>query len=436
MRAVRFSVSGMFRHSAISSGGGVLLALVTWNLGNFLFFVIAGRLLGPTDYGLVAALLAATMIVMVPASALQYAVARGDGGLVALSDAHVGAVYRQALGRSLWMVPLAGAVVAGMILALPVADLPRGEMIVTVLIVLPMAPLYLALGQLQAEQRFGPFSVATAAIGVPRPVILLLFTALGMGVYAALGASAVALAAAAGIGVWFARPQTVRPRPTSEAWGAFRCALPPLVAGLIALSLLTNLDVMVGKLVLPAQQAGEFAAIAALGKAAVVIPQAVSIVMLPRVAARRAQNLDTGPLLAGAIGLTFIVGAAATLVAWSIETPIIRLTYGADYVDGAHLLAPLVGASTLLGGLMVLLNHHIGRNADSFVWGLTGVAALEAVLLGIFHATPEQIVMVDAVACATGLLLHEVVMGRGPDSMTAGLARLIRTRRRQSPESR
>lgn len=428
MPAVRLPVPGLFRHRAVASGGGVLLALVAWNLGNFLFFVIAGRLLGPEDYGLVAALLAATMVVMVPATAFQYAIARGDGGLVALGDTQVGAVYRRAVGRALWMAPLAGVVVAGVILALPVDDLPRWEMVVTILVVLPMVPLYLALGQLQAEQRFGPFSAATAAIGLPRPIVLLVFAAFGMGVYAALGASAAALAVAALIGMWFAGAHASREQPTPEAWGAFRRALPPLIVGLSGLSLLTNLDIMVAKLALSAQQAGEFGAIAVLGKAAVVVPQAVSIVMLPRVAARRAEGRDTGPLLAAAIGVTFGIGAVATLVVWGIEEPIIRLTYGADYVDGAHLLAPLVGASTLLGGLIVLLNHHIGRGADGFVWGLAGVAVFQAVLLAFFHSTPEQIVMVDVVACSVGLLLHEVVMGRGPDGMIAGLVRLMRSR--------
>lgn len=81
------------RHRRIAGGGAwVLVSLGLWNLGNFLFFVIAGRLLGPEDYGLVAALLAATLVVMVPASAFQYAIARQEGPLAGLGDPAAGSV--------------------------------------------------------------------------------------------------------------------------------------------------------------------------------------------------------------------------------------------------------------------------------------------------------------------------------------------------------
>ena len=60
---------------ALRGGGVVLIALVAWNLGNYAFFLVAGRWLGPEDYGLVAALLAATLVVAVPVQALQFATA-------------------------------------------------------------------------------------------------------------------------------------------------------------------------------------------------------------------------------------------------------------------------------------------------------------------------------------------------------------------------
>lgn len=409
-------------------------ALVAWNFGNFVFFVIAGRLLGPDDYGLVAALLAATMVVMVPATAFQYAVARGEGARIALGEPGAGAVFRYALRRSLVIVPLAGAAAIAAALLLPIEGLPRGEIAVTVLVVLPMVPLFLALGQLQAEQRFTPFSWATASIGLPRPFFLLLLSAVGFGIYAALGASAAAMLIAAGVAIGAAvTGRGVPGVPSPAARRSFITALPPLLVGLGGMALLTNLDVVVAKLALPAQEAGEFGAIAALGKAIVIVPQAISVVVLPKVAARRAGGHDTGPLLAGAIGIALAAGGLATLVALALQDPIIRLTYGDEFAEGADLLAPLVGASTLLGALIVLLNHHIGRSADVFVWGLAAVAGLQAVLFIFFHSTPEQIIAVDAVACAAGLIAHELIMGRGPDGIVAGLYRLIRPRAKLSP---
>ena len=403
----------------------MLAALLLWNLGNFVFFVLAGRDLGPNDYGLVAALLAGTMVVMVPASAFQYAVARNEasrGG-----PGHVpGAVYRRAYREVLWMVPLVLAVVAiGVVIAGQVVDLPVGEVLVTLLVVVPMVPLFLSVGQLQAENRFAALGTSIALLGPPRPIALVVLAAVGLGVYAALGASAIAVAIAAAAAALFSRSRLRGPAvvPT-EAWSDYRRAVFALAAGLGGIALLSNLDVVVAKIALPDEEAGQFGAIAVLGKAVVLVPQAVSIVVLPRVAARRAATLDTGPLLALAVGVTLVVGAAATLVAAVFEEQIVRVTFGPEYVSAAHLLAPFTAASTLLGAVIVLLNHHAGRGADAYVWGVGAVALVQPLLFVAFHGSSEALIAVDAVAYGLGIALHEVLHGRGPNGMVRGLWRL------------
>ena len=81
----------------------VLVALVAWNAGNLVFFVVAGRLIGPDEYGTLAALLAVTQIALVPAGALQVAVVRGESALAG-ADAP-GAVYRGAVSYTHLTLP-------------------------------------------------------------------------------------------------------------------------------------------------------------------------------------------------------------------------------------------------------------------------------------------------------------------------------------------
>lgn len=406
----------------------MLLALVAWNLGNFLFFLVAGRVLGPADYGLVAALLAATMVVMVPAGAFQYALAREEGaGAVAFAEAR-GAIYRKAYLRSLWMAPGALAVVAvAIILAGVVVDgLPTGPMLMTLLVVLPMAPLFLSLGQLQAERRFGALSVSIGLLGVPRPIAMGALAAVGGGVSAALGASAlsVAVAALAAVALTAGRLGTARPA-AEDAWRDFVHALLPLGVGLTGIALLTNLDVIVAKAVLDDQEAGEFGAISVLAKAIILVPQAASIVLLPRVAARRAGDRDTGPLLAAAMTMTLAVGGVASLVMVVIAEPVVRLTFGAEYAGGSDLLAPFMAASTLLGALIVLLNHHAGRRADAFVWAVAGVALAQPLIFLALHGNGAALVAADAITYALGIAVHEVIHGRGPDGILRGIRALV-----------
>jgi O-antigen/teichoic acid export membrane protein len=408
----------------------VLVSLAAWNLGNFLFFVIAGRALGPADYGLAAALLAATMVAMVPASAFQYALARGEGAADGPAAPGIGAVYRRAYRQALIVTPLAGAALAVVLLVVAgIAGAAAGPWLVTLLVVLPMVPFFLSLGQLQSEHRFRGVAVAMTVLGIPRPVFLLALWPLGIGVYAALGASALAMAAAAAVAAALTigrlRPG---PPPPAEEWRRYLRALPPLAVGLGGIALLTNLDVVVAKLSLSDHDAGQFAAVAVLAKAVILVPQAVSIVLLPRVAARTGRGRETGSLLAAAVGVTLAVGGLAALLAWPLADPIVRLTYGEEYLPAADMLAPFTAAATLLGAVIVLVNHHAGRRADAYVWGVGAVALLQPLVFLPLHGSGMQLIAADAITYSLALVLHEALHGRGPDGMLRSLVHGVRHR--------
>lgn len=413
---------------ALRGGGVVLAALVLWNVGNYAFFLVAGRALGPDDYGLLAALLAATLVVAVPAQALQFAAARlvaappgGDAALAA-------GVYRRAWSRCARATPVLALVACAAVLAVAAAgdDVPVGPLLVTVALVAPFGFFFLALGRLQGEERFGAFATSFALWGAPRPVVLLPLLALGLGVYAALGATGAALLAALAAAVWLAGAPPPAREPTDAEWRGFALPLVPVVVGLTGLGVLTNLDVIVAKAALGADEAGTFAAAATLAKAVFLIPQAVSFVLLPRVAARSAQARDTGMLLGLGVAVALVAGGLAALAMAAIAEPLLRITYGSEFTASSGILGAYAGASALIGALIVVVNHHIGRRADRFVWGLGGIALLQVALFAVAHGSPEAIIAVDAAVGAAGLLLHEVMYFRTPEAIGPGLVRGVR----------
>jgi O-antigen/teichoic acid export membrane protein len=204
---------------------------------------------------------------------------------------------------------------------------------------------------------------------------------------------------------------------------AFARPLVPVAVGLAGLGVLTNLDVIVAKLSLGAEEAGTFAAAATLAKAVFLVPQAVSFVLLPRVAARSAVRGDTGLLRGAGVAVTLVAGGLASLVIWALAEPVLRLTYGEEFTGSAGLLGLYAGASTLIGALIVVINHHIGRGSVRFAWVVAGLAVLQAVLFAAFHGTPEAIVAVDAAVGLAGLALHEAVFAGTDDAILAGLRR-------------
>jgi O-antigen/teichoic acid export membrane protein len=415
----------------MAGGPAVLTALVAWNVGNYAFFLIAGRVLGPDEFGLAAALLAVTVIVSVPGNALQYGVARSVAAPVGVTEGVPSAVYRRAWFASLWIAPAVGVLAAaGILIVLAVdRDAPVGPLLLTVAAVVPMAALFLSLGQLQGERRYRGYAITFSLWGLPRPVLLVPLAAAGLGVSAAVGATALSIAIAAGVGAALTAASLAGgPAPDPADWRVFTRSLPPVVVGLAGVACLTNLDVVAARLALSPDDAGYYGAEAVLGKAIIVIPQALAIVLLPRVAERRAAGGDTGRQLALASLVTIVVGGVTALLCIPLGETVTRIAFGEEYVPGAGLLAPLVASSTLLGLALLLVSHHTARSDHRFVWSVGGIVVLQVVLLSILNGSGGQIVAANAIAGAAVLVAHEAIHGREDDGLVRGLVRLARRR--------
>jgi O-antigen/teichoic acid export membrane protein len=417
--------------SVLGGGGAVFAGLAIWNAANYAFFLVAGRILGPADYGLVAALLAGTVALAFPAQGLQFAAARltaaPPGGDARLADG----IYRRARRRCIRASIVAAVIACALIVAAkqPWPATPAGPLLATVAVAAPLALFFLALGRLQGQERFKALSLCFVLWGVPRPVVLVPLAALGLGAYAGVGATGAAMVAAVSASIWLTDRHQPVCEPSTAQWRAFTRPLLPVVVGLSGLGLLTNLDIIVAKISLAPDVAGRFAAAAALAKAVFLVPQAISSVLLPRVAARSAAQEDTGMLIGLGVGLTLAVGSLASLAIWAIAEPLLRVTYGPDFVQSGTLLAGYTAAATLLGALIVAINHHVGRNADRFVWGVAGIAVLQALLFIAFHGSQRAVVAVDASIGVAGLLLHECMFFRTTEAIVPGLVRAIQRSR-------
>src|SRR4029453_8954085 len=80
----------------------LLLALGLLNASNYLFHVGVSRLLGPSDYGALAALLALLMVLSVPFSVLQTVVAQRTAALQAQGRSDEIADFAAATGKGVF----------------------------------------------------------------------------------------------------------------------------------------------------------------------------------------------------------------------------------------------------------------------------------------------------------------------------------------------
>lgn len=399
-------------------------SIAMWSLGSFAFFLLAGRMLGPVAYGLAAALLGVIVVGSTPIIALQWSAARVVAAHPGAGRTKAMATYRRALILStsiaFGLAVIASAVTIG--IAASGVTVPTAALVLTYFSIVSVVPLLIALGALQGQHRYSGFAWSYASTGVLRAPLLVLLVLLPV---ADVDATVLAVGAAFLFGaVWAValtrRDLRVAGSPDRETWRDFRGALPAAGVALTGIAMLTNVDVIAGKLSLGATEAGLFGAASVIAKALLVVPQALTIVLLPRVAEREAEGRKTGSLLAAGILVMTAAGLLAMAICYPLEIAIIDIAFGSEYEAAAPLLIPFIGATTLLGALLILVNHHVARSDHRFAWAVGGLAVLQVLLLAFFSTSAGTIILIDAVVAAIGLLIHEMIYFNTDESMLRG----------------
>ena len=189
---------------------------------------------------------------------------------------------------------------------------------------------------------------------------------------------------------------------------------------LLALFVLTNLDVLLARVYLPAALSGAYAVGVLMAKVAFFLPQFVTVVMFPRMA----QSKDTRPVLlaAGATGALGLLLTAATAL---LSTLVVRILGGPAYLFLAPDMAWFAALGSLYALVQVLLYGRIAvgdRRAVAALWA--GAAALLVAVSVWRHDSVEQIVstaLVIAVVLAAAGLVATVRAGRSGASTTPPL---------------
>jgi O-antigen/teichoic acid export membrane protein len=428
-------VTGGSARRQIGSASAVLaLGLVAWNAGNFAFFIIAGHVLGPERYGLVAALLAIVVAAFIPLSAFQPLAARP----FAVGEPDAGPLVRRAVG---WALAGGAAAVltagtAATLAALAGAGLPAGELWLTLASVVPIAPMFLSLGALQGASRFWAITATLTFWGLSRPLALLVLAPLVDGVAATLLANLVGTVAAFAVAHRFARAQLAAGTPPAPGrLRELRRALVGPLLGMSGVAVLFNVDVIVVKAVVPDVEAGYFGAVATLAKAGVVlVPQVLGIALLPQVARRAARGAPVAGFTLLIAGGTVAAGAAGIAVAGLLSDRILAV-YGSDFRPGAWMLAPAIAALTPLAVVFGLVNLQIARADDRFPRALGALALLTVATLAAAGRSVEEVLLIEAAAGLLAVVLHEWLHRGDGSGLLAGARVAIGRVRRQSPQA-
>lgn len=388
----------------------LLIGGISAGLASFIYQAIAGRALGPRDYGAVASLVALYAVGMAVNLILVVILARFTAGLMA--GGQPGGV-RYVLVRSGAYLAIPGMI---FVLAITVASpLVAGFLHLdsSIPVIWLGAALvfcwYMALprGALQGTQRFGSLSLNNAFELVTRTLALVLLLALGLGVNGAIIALLVGAGAAGGIGVWSLRP-VLRLTPVVVSTRPLAHFALTAMAGTVGVILLFNADVVLAKHYLDAHGAGIYGGLNKIGLIVYFGTLSVSQVLFPRVVEAVTKQLHPGRLLLLSAGLILAMALCVVAVAALVPWLVVALLFGGAFSDASGYVLPvtLIGLSIALCNLLV--QFFMAVHDRVFIPVLAAGCAVEVSLITIFHANVGNVVR-SVLISVIGLLVALVV---------------------------
>jgi O-antigen/teichoic acid export membrane protein len=379
----------------------LLVAVGVLNGSNYVFHVVVSRMLGASEYGALAALLAVMMILSVPFGVIQTVVAQKTAALRAQRAA--GDIEAVARSTALGLRPLAWTAAALALVSTPVLAHFLHVGFVSAALLAPCLLLSLLtavpLGVLQGQERFGALaSLVLLGVGVRLASGVVLVWA-GLGVSGAVLASALAPLAIVLAGFRVLRLRSRDGREVRGTLDALRGRFAIALVGLTSFWAFAEIDIALARHYFEGPEGGYYSSAGLLARALLFLPGAVALVAFPKFVAAREDGHGTErwlQLSVAAVGLLTV--AALPMLIW-LREPLVSLTFGDRFGPAADLLPLLSVAMAFMAVIGLLIYFHIAMASRGY-WAIIGGLALEILLVALFHDSPREVATVVALVSA------------------------------------
>jgi len=377
------------------------------NGGNYLFNLVLGRWLGPALFADVSIIITLFLFLTFITAGFQQTAAKFAAIYSAQGDQTQLFALRQWLNQRSWLIG------GGCLLLMGGGALFWQQFFHTqsawIFVIFAFGlPVYFVQGidrgLLQGQTRFGILAITYQVEMWVRLSIGLLLVAFGWGAAGAVWGLTLSLLATWSISHWALQTQrkasttapTLSIASTSglspaQQQAILHFALPVLLAE-TSLILINNSDVLIVKRFFDSVSAGQYAALALIGRIVFFATWSVVITMFPLVAQKQQRGEAHRPLLWTSLGM--VLGVSVLIVATTALLPelIIQLLFGADYLGIAPLLWRYAVATALFALANVLINYRLalGNRAGTLFALVAGIAQVATLIT--FHASLAQVV--------------------------------------------
>ena len=409
--ARRLGIDRYLRSNAIFFAGNVGAGIFA-----YAFQFVVGRILGPANYSIVAAAVAALYILTLPTLVVQLIAARFTSLAVAVDDVgQIRAIASRVLRISLTL----GLVIAIALLIfrgpagafLQLKDLRIiGALSLSTVILIPLAA---QRGILQGMRRFTALSGNLVLEMGSRVALGGSLAAAGIGVIGPVFAIPLASAIAFGQSRLFLRGLGRRSTTTAPSLAAVGRYATPAAVAVMGVTFIFNIDVLMAKHFLDPRAAGIYAATAVLGRVIYFLGVTIAGVMFPEVATLHARDqahyhvVDLSLAVLAVLGMVFVA-------VYALLPGVVLFPFGAAFRGVAPYLAEFALALVLLAVSNLLINYFLSINSWRFALPLVGACLMETALMITFHGSVGTIVsmLLLSLTALTGVLAALYAMER------------------------
>jgi O-antigen/teichoic acid export membrane protein len=385
----------LLRHNAVLGTGTVTAGML-----GVAFQSVVSHGLRPAEYGAVFAVVTAISFIGLPATAFAVLMARETSrGRASGHEGPSATLLRRGnMSLLLFGLVLAGVLALGSRRLSQTFDVPAGLWLAAALGLPCALALPLLLGEFQGEQRFGTYALLSVGQAALKLLGALMLGILVGPVGVILGISVATIAVYIVALRVLRRKFRIRPNvPWARQAGSYLAVILPST---LALAVLLSSDVLLVKHYFPSAAAGQYAAVAAIGRAIFWGSSAVAAVLFPKLAFQSAVG-NRGAQLVGTSLLLVVLGGAVGFGVLSVGAHWLLSAFsGGAYGAAAGYLPWYAVAMTLLGAVAVLIAAHQSRGRPGFLLVLIPLAAAEPLVIVLFHQTLMQVVQVMAISIA------------------------------------
>lgn len=397
-KLINFLPNNIIKNPFLISSLVMVIGSNIYNAGQFIYHIVAGRILGPAFYGDLAALINILGI---------FGLVQISIGLTIVKFISSEKQPEKAKGLTQWaIIWSSGFGISVAVLLVVFAPFISSFLQLTqpaaIYLLAPVIFLYatttITRSVLQGLLRFGWFVGSLLSEVSIKLILMIPFVFAGYAVIGALGALLIGVFGSLFIGLYPLRDYLKGWGIKPETSPLIKYSIPAFFQG-IALTSMYTIDLFLVKHYFTPESAGLYAALAKLGSIVFFGASPITHVMFPLVARKHSHGEAYHKIFYLSL---FLIGGIVSLVILNyILFPLIFLsTLGQNFLEGAPILWWFGVFMGLLAIAMLFIQFYLSIGKVFVVWLFLAAAFLQALLIVLFHASLVMVIQMSIVAAA------------------------------------